>query len=630
MVRSLLVASRVGGTLCPAGFFCTTMAAAPTVCPIGYYCTAGTANTTLARCSGGAYGSITGLQSPGCSGFCAAGYYCPPGSTSAQAAQCNTSAVYCPAAVQAPVSVSSGYFSVPVGGLKASAQVPCGVGAYCYLGVQIPCPAGVYGDQAQATSPACAGACASGYYCPAASTKATAVSCGNVTVYCPAGAAAPLHVLNGYYSVNGADATTQSAQSLCTLGSYCVGGVRSDCPFGVYGATMGLQSAVCSGTCLPGYVCPVGSHGGSSLLCPAGFFCNRGAVTACRTGTYNAKAGQWSVDNCTACPANTFNPVTNVTARAGCTPCAVHENSTAGASECWPGIVSAVASNPPPIIPALSARDVLTITFTKPTNQPPAGTDAQIHALLVFSSPIGVGLVGAWNAAGTVLAISVGSVAAADGSIHVDLAATRVGVLTVSLNSSAYLQDAALVSQHAAYAPVLVSGTWGVSHVPGFLLTAGSSFAPSFAANTGGQAGLGVGDSLVLRFDNPCKQLPLGTKDAIDRVFMFSPPLGTSYTGAWQTTGVFALSAVTITVTGVLPAGANATPTAVGVLQVSVLLSAGMTSLDESTEASNSSTVIALGTWGDVPSASAVMRSHQSLSVSIEPPKYKYKYKIYL
>jgi hypothetical protein len=195
------------------------MAAAPTVCPIGYYCQAGTANTTMSRCSGGAYGSSTGLQSPACSGYCAAGYYCPPGATSAQAAQCNTSAVYCPAAVQAPVSVSSGYYSVPVGGLQASAQIPCGVGSYCYLGVQIPCPAGVYGNLAQAISPACAGPCAGGYYCPAASTKATAVPCGNVTVYCPPGSSGPLPVLSGYYSVGIADVTTQSAQALCPVGS---------------------------------------------------------------------------------------------------------------------------------------------------------------------------------------------------------------------------------------------------------------------------------------------------------------------------------------------------------------------------------------------------------------------------
>jgi hypothetical protein len=609
---------RTAGALCPAGYFCTTMAAAPTVCPIGYYCQAGTANTTLTLCSGGVYGASTGLQSPSCSGNCAAGYYCPPGATSAHTSQCNTSAVYCPSAVQAPVSVSPGYYSVPVGGSLASAQSPCGMGYYCAGGVQIPCPAGVYGDQAGETTPGCAGACAAGYYCPAGSTRATAVPCGNVTVYCPSGASWPLVVLGGYYTVGVADITTQSSQAICPTGSYCVGGVRASCPFGVFGSTTGLHTAACSGACLAGYVCPVGSRSGSSMLCSAGFYCNHGAVTSCPPGTYNDKTGQWAFGNCTACPANTFSSALNASSLAACTPCAKCENSTAGAAVCWPGVVSAVASNPPPVIPSLSAGDILTITFSKPTNAPPMYNDAEIHAVLVFSSFIGVGLVGAWNHDASSVAITIGATNAPDGTT-VDLAATAVGVLTMTLNATSNLRDAATLSQPASYGSIYVSGSWGVASVPVFLPPTGL-YSPSFAANTGLQAGLGIGDSLMLRFNNPCKQVAVATKANIDALLLFSSPIGLNYTGSWVTSGWFAKSAINITVTKALPTGANATATAVGVLRVTVRASAGMTSLDRTTAASNASTVIGYGTWGDVPTASVAMRSYKTLRVTMLPP----------
>jgi hypothetical protein len=53
-----------------------------------------------------------------------------------------------------------------------------------------------------------------------------------------------------------------------------------------------------------------------------------------------------------------------------CRPCVDEEGSAAGAVECWPRVVSAVASNPPPLTPGLSDGDIVTFTFSKATNQP--------------------------------------------------------------------------------------------------------------------------------------------------------------------------------------------------------------------------------------------------------------------
>lgn len=63
----------------------------------------------------------------------------------------------------------------------------------------------------------------------------------------------------------------------CEPGYYCVDGVRSICPEGVYGDLANLNSPSCSGICPEGYYCPSGTVvptsfvcGNSSLYCPTG------------------------------------------------------------------------------------------------------------------------------------------------------------------------------------------------------------------------------------------------------------------------------------------------------------------------------------------------------------------------
>ena len=513
---------------CPAGTFGNTTglgnAACSGPCPSGYYCVAATVDPHGTPCRGGKFASSPGSASSACGGDCAPGYYCPPGSVSGAAAPCNSSAYYCPGGSEAPLPVSTGFYAAggAASGVRAAQQFPCTAGTYCRGGQQYACSAGSYGVSSQEVSPTCSGPCAAGYYCPAGSTSALARPCGNSTVYCPAGSAAPLRVAHGSASVGWQAGGGATAQEQCPPGSFCApDGVARACPYGTFGNVSGLAAAACSGVCADGYECPAGSPYDAAAPCPGGFYCTRGVLLPCPWGAYYDGTQAASAAECVLCPAGTYSAALNVSSAAGCVPCTPPDDSGPGALACWPGVVAAVASDAPPVVPSLSPGDVLTITFSRPTNAPPADTDALLGALLSFSTYLGEGSRGVWNRAGTVLSVTLG----ADGAAPVDLSATRVGVLTVAINASGGLRDARGASQAAATAPLDVTGDWGVATVPEFMVP-GGPFAPAFARDTGGNAGLGAGDSLVLRFDNPCKQLPLGSTADVDALLAFSAPIG--------------------------------------------------------------------------------------------------------
>lgn len=66
-------------------------------------------------------------------------------------------------------------------------------------------------------------------------------------------------------------------QVISPPGSYANEGILFTCPAGRFGASYGLSSPLCSGSCSKGFYCPPGSVsprewacGGPSLICPAG------------------------------------------------------------------------------------------------------------------------------------------------------------------------------------------------------------------------------------------------------------------------------------------------------------------------------------------------------------------------
>ena len=155
-------------------------------------------------------------------------------------------------------------------------QTPCPVGYYCTLGVRSVCPAGYFGASAGLASSSCSGVCAPGYYCAAGSRTATQFPCGDASVYCPAGASAPIAAALGDRTV-GPTAATRNATVLCDASQYCVNGTAFPCPAGRFGCATGLGTAECNGPSAPGFYCPAGSGsnhaqpcGNASVYCPEG------------------------------------------------------------------------------------------------------------------------------------------------------------------------------------------------------------------------------------------------------------------------------------------------------------------------------------------------------------------------
>ncbi|KAJ1447348.1 hypothetical protein M885DRAFT_543143 [Pelagophyceae sp. CCMP2097] len=187
------------------------------------------------------------------------------------------------------------------------------------------CEAGKF-SAAFTTSEACED-CAAGFYCPAGSVSATALSCPPRGAFCPATSGLPRSVSAGFYALFDAGVVGGGAvgEVECPRGSYCLDGVATPCPAGVYGNQTGLQSKGCTAECAgAGVECAEGSveprlcdpgtycqgNGDASALCPAGRFgAQRGLSTAacsgaCRTGNY-CPAGSTSAD-AEQCPAGRF------------------------------------------------------------------------------------------------------------------------------------------------------------------------------------------------------------------------------------------------------------------------------------------------------------------------------------
>jgi hypothetical protein len=199
------------------------------------------------------------LSTATCSGLCAAGSFCAGGGCTT----CTTCPVLsaCPSSgMTAPLPCGRNTTTTVMGTATACPPCPagrfcasiggpstiCPAGSYCIAGSAAPtapCPGGSWsaaGDPGSRPSGVCAGTCSAGYYCPTGSTS------GNVTV--------------------------------CPRGSFCpaASGAPVPCPAGVWGARLGLSTAVCDGACGLGYVCGAGST--TPAVCPAGYYCSSACV----------------------------------------------------------------------------------------------------------------------------------------------------------------------------------------------------------------------------------------------------------------------------------------------------------------------------------------------------------------
>jgi hypothetical protein len=128
--------------------------------------------------------------------------------------------------------------------------------------------------------------------------------------------------------------------------------------------------------------------------------------------------------------------------------------------------------------------DVVTLTFTRPTNTPVSP--------VVFTPPLGA-LAFSWQQQGQVLVVRV-----VDGVVDgvpvrpfdVDVGKARVQVVGVTAAGGASPSTPSL--------SVAVGGTWGIPTPPSIVLVE--------AVDTGRQQGLGTNDSMVILFDQEVRR----------------------------------------------------------------------------------------------------------------------------
>ncbi len=244
----------------------------------------------------------------------------------------------------------------------------------------------------------------------------------------------------------------------------------------------------------------------------------------------------------------------------------------------------------------------MTVFWTKATNRPDVSTPAKVNALVAFVPQLATSLSATWVAGPGDAATSPFPAAAErlvltlSGPVNVDILATLVPAVRVSVLPGGGLQDAAGASQNASIVNATLSGTWGDASQPQFLATAAA-----VALDYGGQPGLGPGDALLLRFNQPVQQadVPVGSKASLDALLAWTPSgWAENYTGAW-----FDATSLLVTVVAVGPGAAQSpgyrASTAVGALRVAVRASGNLVSLDKTSPPSNSSAVVNAGSWGD-------------------------------
>jgi hypothetical protein len=277
-----------------------------------------------------------------------------------------------------------------------------------------------------------------------------------------------------------------------------------------------------------------------------------------------------------------------------------------------------VASDAEPVFPGLSADDILTLYFTKATNRPDVSSTAAVLALLSFTPRTLASILrGTWLAGGDASDPDAAErlVITLAGTVDSNIEATLLSMVRVSVLATGGLTDARSISQSTTVNDSTVRGTWGDASQPQFLTTS-----PVVALDYGAQHGLGLGDALALRFNQPVAQVSVATKADLDNVLAFDPwDWVEDYAGVWLD-----FTTLLVNVTRVTPTAApNATHravTAVGRLRVTVLPTGSLTSFDGTSSPSNASSLVTDGSWGDpVCDAGLHVYSHRALVVAFQP-----------
>jgi hypothetical protein len=353
-----------------------------------------------------------------------------------------------------------------------------------------------------------------------------------------------------------------------------------------------MMSPTCTGVCAPGFECPAGSTTADAGVCPAGYFCEGGPRQPCPAGRYSSTTGTVSAAACVACPPGTYSAAEAATSNATCEACSPVDSSSAGATACWPGVVSVAAFNPPPVTPGFSVGDVVVFNFSSPTNT---------SGVVVFSPPIGTTSL-SWRAGNRQLWVTVVSAVGVDASA-VDVA---TGSLSVSVSR---LFSSSGTSPASEAVSLVVGGSWGV-RAPPILVSV-------TVADTGRNVGPGTNDTLMVMFDQAVRQAAVQTSELLAALLLFQPafPASVTLSGTWTSPLVLTVS---LTVAGgVLPTWTRWNP---GSLTVTVRAAANLTSANGESGASNSSATVGGGSWGDALGVFVAPKNATAVVVTLAAP----------
>lgn len=506
---------------------------------------------------------------------CPGGSVCAPGSSEPDPGPCAPPPVWCAAGSEEPIVVRPGFYSIRSGGANIG-EAPCSdVLSYCKDGLRRKTPPGWYA------------------FGETNMTLAEIEPCGSVAVFCIGGArfVAP----PGRYTIGSStDGLYQYRDDVCgDVMHWCHSGVRHEVAQGYYSVPRAGHEHNRTG----------------ELICEAGHFCHSGLRFACPYGTYNEFEGMHYETACLPCPSGTYNNRQGIALQSeACIPCPQYENSTNRARVCWPGVVSVTAVDDAPRQPGLGIGDFLLVQFSKTTNMPYVRF-AAVSQICNLSASVGV-VDGQWSDAGDSLLIRISDSASAD-----DPALTRVGLLGLSILESGMLKDAEELSQNArTYEPVVIRGSWGPWPAPEI------EHLEAFDSGVQ-QAGVGNGDTLVVRFDMMVMTGPVSSRNDVDALLEFSSPIGAAYSGTWGD------DHRTLTVRIDSANGVDQPLAAVGVLFVSVQHNATLLSRDQDSPASVAGALLESGTWGDVPESVLLgVDSKTSIEVVWRPPTTNYGY----
>lgn len=245
----------------------------------------------------------------------------------------------------------------------------------------------------------------------------------------------------------------------------------------------------------------------------------------------------------------------------------------------FPLITSLVANDPNNNV-GFGNGDVITVTFDKATNRPPAATKTDLQNLFTFSQNLGNDFIGSWTSA-SVLQITIVD----------DAGATppTIGSLTLTVKASGNLRNEQGTSFPSTSISSSLTGDFGTR--------AGPSITSLIASDPNNDDAIyDAGDRIIVRFSENTNKPPVSSKGDLDKIFEYtqegSPAvLGAAYSGIWA-------NARTLQITIVSPATATVSTASIGHLSFTVKATGNLKNQAETSLASTAVSPPLSGTFG--------------------------------